>query len=115
MQTKNPLVYVADSDIHGKGLFARQVIPANTIIGTVQTIPSEQDGPYVLWSEDMTVCAEVICEFKYINHSQQPNVAYFDDNTVMALEDIYPGTELTHNYGTEDAFITNDEIVTEMA
>lgn len=105
MEPTDSFVYVAESLIHGKGLFAKTVIPANTIIGTVQTQTSQEDGPYVLWSEDMTICVEVICDLKYINHSDQPNVAYFDDNTVVALENIYPHTELTHNYGTENAFI----------
>ena len=36
----NPLVYVAESPIHGRGLFARQEIAAGSYIGWVSAILS---------------------------------------------------------------------------
>ena len=41
------------------------------------------------------------CDFKYINHSRTPNVAYYDDLTVVALKAIKAGEELLHDYGEE--------------
>ena len=65
-------VYVADSLIHGRGLFADNLIPAGTIIGWLETIPSDSDGPYVLWLSESDA-REVTCDLKYINHCDDPN------------------------------------------
>jgi len=97
----NKLFYVSNSLIHGKGLFALAFIKKGTCLGTLETQKPQEhelDGPYIIWSDDMSECAEVICDLKFINHSTEPNVAYYDDNTVCALNDINPHTELTHNY-----------------
>lgn len=101
------IFYVANSGIHGKGLFASSFISKNTLIGTIKFKPTQQDGPYSLWSQDMQECVEVTCDLKYINHSNIPNVAYYDDNTVVAIQDIQPHTEMTHHYGADNAFINN--------
>jgi SET domain-containing protein len=45
---------------------------------------------------------EVICDLKYINHSQRPNACYYDDLSVIALRDIAPDEEITHDYGSND-------------
>ena len=41
----------------------------------------------------------VKCDLRYINHSDTPNAAYYDDLEVCAVRDIEPGEEITHNYG----------------
>ena len=41
---------------------------------------------------------EVVCNLKYINHSEKPNVVFYDDLTLVAIRDIKPGEELTHKY-----------------
>lgn len=95
----NYLVYVDDSAIHGKGLFAKTFIPSGTVIGVVQGIPTLTDGDHVLWtSENKGV--QVQCDLRYINHSDDPNAAYYDNLEVCALRDIRAGEEITHNYGT---------------
>lgn len=96
--------YIARSNIHGKGLFAGNHISAGTIIGWLETIPCDAcdtDGPYVLWISERDA-REVTCDLKYINHCDHPNACYYDDLSVMALRDIHPHEEITHNYASND-------------
>jgi SET domain-containing protein len=93
-------VYVADSPIHGKGLFAKTFIPAGTVIGVVQGRPTRTDGDHVLWIGENTGY-QVQCELRYINHSDNPNAVYYDSLEVCALRDIQAGEEITHHYGAE--------------
>jgi len=92
------MIIVGDSIIHGKGLFARQDIRKNTIIGEVTGCITGEDGPYVLWLTD-TQGIRVENDLRYINHSAKPNAIYYDDLTVVALKDIKAGEEITHYYG----------------
>lgn len=88
---------VQESTIHGHGLFSTTLIQENTILGFCQIRPAKKkQSPYVLWCEAGPV--EVVCDLKYINHSATPNVAYYDDFSVVALTTIQAGEELTHNY-----------------
>lgn len=97
----HPLVYVKESKIHGKGLFAKKNIKSGQIIGELKTKPAKKDGPYVLWMDDDKVGREVQCIFKFINHDNKPNACYYDDLTVVALKNIKKGEEITHFYGEE--------------
>jgi hypothetical protein len=93
------VVYVASSGIHGMGLFARKTINKGEILGEIKrVIAQDHDGPHVLWVDEITPI-QVEGILKYINHSSNPNVAYYDDLTVVALRKINKGDELTHNYG----------------
>jgi len=95
---------VKQSPLHGRGLFATQFIPQDTIIGWLKTEPApehELDGPYVLWVDGVTP-VRVTCDLRYINHSDQPNACYYDDLSVMALRDIHAGEELLHDYMGDD-------------
>lgn len=86
--------------MHGRGLFATQYIPEDTVISWLRTEPAsddELDGPYVLWVDGVSP-VRVTCDMRFINHSDEPNAAYYDDLSVMALRDIQPGEELLHNY-----------------
>ncbi len=92
------LVYVADSPIHGRGLFASTFIPSGTLIGVAQGEPTDTDGDHVLWLDEE--CGfHVQCELRYINHSDSPNAAYYDNLEVCAMRDIQAGEEITHHYG----------------
>ncbi|MCP4469336.1 MAG: SET domain-containing protein [Gammaproteobacteria bacterium] len=93
--------YIARSKIHGKGLFAGNHIPTGTIIGWLETVPCNTDGPYVLWLSECDA-REVTCDLKYINHADDPNACYYDDLSVMALRDIHPHEEITHDYACND-------------
>jgi hypothetical protein len=93
--------YVASSPIHGLGLFAGGPIAAGAVIGWLTGIPCSSDGAYVLWlSEKQAI--EVTCDLRYINHSDHPNACYYDDLSVVALCDIEPHAEITHNYASND-------------
>lgn len=95
--SKNLITYVDESPIHGKGLFASEFIAKDTVIGWLETIPFSQEGDYVLWlSEKKAV--EVVCNLRFINHADQPNCCYYDDLSVVAIRNINPGEEITHNY-----------------
>lgn len=93
--------YVANSNIHGKGLFAESTIAAGTTIGWLQGRPAEVDGDYVLWINERQGI-EVICDLRYINHSDHPNACYYDDLSVVALRVIEPDEEITHDYNSND-------------
>ncbi len=97
MVENSPATFIANSPIHGKGLFAASTIPKGSIIGHLRGRETQEDGMYVLWLDHKTGF-EVTCDLKYINHSDLPNACYYDDKSVIALRDIQPGEEITHNY-----------------
>ena len=101
MKTLNQLTYVGDSRIHGQGLFARESIPKDCIIGRVRGRPCVKDGTHVLWLTE-TEGFKVNCNLKFINHSDAPNACYYDDLTVAALRNIDQDEEITHNYASAD-------------
>lgn len=92
-------LYVKDSLIHGKGLFAKKNIKQGEILGYVKGTPTTIDGPYVLWLRGMEEGFVVECDLKYINHNSHPNACYYDDLSVVALRDIKKDEEITHHYG----------------
>ena len=96
-------VYVGDSLIHGKGLFAKVFIAAESILGELEGEYTNTDGDHVLWLDQKTAFL-VQGNFRYINHSDTPNAVYYDNLEVCALKDIQAGEEITHNYaeGWED-------------
>ena len=98
---RQDLVYVGESPVHGKGLFARVDIPAETELGICATQPADADGAHVLWLDDVTRPVQVTCDLRYINHHAEPNVAYFDDLSVMTLSSVQAGEELLHHYGDD--------------
>ena len=87
---------VRRSRIHGKGLFSTKRIPKGMILGYCEAQETEEDGMYTLWVEDQGY--HVSCDFRFINHSDEPNVAYCDDFSIVALENIPRGKELLHDY-----------------
>ena len=94
-------VYVDESPLHGKGLFAAKKIKADSLIIPIEGKPATEDGIYILWwvNEDGSdEGMEVVNDAKYVNHSSKPNAAYYDDG-VFALRDIKKGEEITHHYG----------------
>lgn len=97
---------VKESPLHGRGLFATERITEGEVIGWLKTKKAKKsklDGPYVLWVDGQKP-VRVTCDLRFINHSSEPNAAYYDDLSVMALRDIEPGEEILHNYtGDVDA------------
>lgn len=93
------MVKVKTSDIHGKGLFSAKKICKDTVIGKckVKKTKKKKSNMYTLWVDDKPF--DVKCDLRFINHSDNPNIVYYDDFTVVALRDIGKGEELLHNYG----------------
>lgn len=89
------------SPIHGHGLFTNIAIKKGDLLGRCRVKIIPEPNSHTLWCEDGYF--EVLCKLKYINHSEEPNVVYYDDFTVVALRNISVGDELTHCYG-EDAW-----------
>lgn len=90
-------VYVEESPIHGKGLFAAKHLKAGVTLGRLQGMITDEDGTYVLWL-NKRIGFEITNEFRFINHDGDPNCA-LTDMEVITLRDIAVGEELTHDYG----------------
>lgn len=89
--------YVAESPIHGKGLFAAKPIKADVSLGRLQGMLTEDDGTYVLWL-NKHIGLEVTNEFRFINHDSNPNCA-LTDTEVVTLRPLEKDEEFTHDYG----------------
>ena len=107
MQLKNKLLskqfFVANSDLHGKGLFAKSFIKADKHMGEYIGPSVARNGPHVLWVTDengVRTARDGKNFLRYITHSTEPNAA-FDGFDLFALRDIRPGEEITIDYGEE--------------
>jgi SET domain-containing protein len=99
-------VYVADSGIHGKGLFAGTLISSGAWIGLYEGEETIENGTHVLWvqqsngddGEDLWLGYDGCNELRYLNHSAQPNCE-MDGQELYAARDIVAHEELTIDYG----------------
>lgn len=94
------IVYSAESEIHGTGLFAKKTIKKGQFIGTYEGPEAKRNGTYVLWvyeDEDQPVGRRGINLLRYLNHSV-PGNAEFDGFDLYALADIRPHEEITFDY-----------------
>ncbi len=100
----NALVYVDASRIHGRGLFARQAIPAGTLIGHYEGKATQRNGRYVLWMEGPAdgewQGIDGSNDLRFMNHSDRPNCE-MDGTDLYAARDIGAGEEITIDYGDE--------------
>jgi SET domain-containing protein len=101
----NPLCHVAESTIHGLGLFARQDIARNTWIGHYDGVETLENDTYVLWVEadegegvDGWIGHDGRNELRFMNHASEPN-GVMDGLDLYAARDIRAGEEITINYG----------------
>ena len=94
------MYYVAESPVHGRGLYAARIIKEGEVLGKLKGKPTTVDGPHVLWITERRGF-RVSCDLRFINHSKTPNAIYYDDLTVVALRDIAPGEEIMHDYGDD--------------
>jgi len=90
-------LYVAGSDVHGLGMFAAAPLAADVVLGRLAGMPTYDDGTYVLWLTD-ELGLEVTNDFRFINHSGDPNCALTDVD-VVTLRAVGRDEELTHDYG----------------
>jgi len=102
----NRLCFVADSPLHGRGLFARHNIPAGTWIGHYDGVETQQNGTYVLWveaeagSQQEWIGYDGTNELRFLNHARPPN-GEMDGQDLYAAETITTGEEITIDYGDE--------------
>ncbi len=101
------------SRIHGKGLIARELIPAGTLVWVLRPgfdvemtkqqfddlapYAREQIARYIY--TDVATGNYILCsdDAKYMNHSDTPNTRTAGHETVAILQ-IEPGQEITCNY-----------------
>lgn len=103
---KNPLCFVADSPIHGRGLFARCDIAPGTWIGHYDGPNTQENGMYVLWVEAEAGCDDEWIgydgtnELRFMNHAAEPNGEMYGLD-LYACRHIQAGEEITIDYGEE--------------
>ena len=97
------LYYADESDIHGKGLFARVEIIAGEYMGTYDGPEADENGSHVLWVEsdgDKWVGRDGMNLLRFINHASDPHAEFYGFD-LYALKNIGVGEEVTINYGEE--------------
>lgn len=105
-------VFIADSPIHGRGVFANEIIEVGEwqfVYGEVRVIlPGDPlEGYCVEWDNERTFVP--FMPWFFCNHSDVPNceISDYDGHgdvlIIGALRDISPGKELTLNYGYDPA------------
>jgi len=113
---RSPKAEVRDSPIHGKGLFARQAIAAGEIVavkgGHIMTRQEWSTREPQLGSAEIQISEELFIApsrqdqrdgcMLYTNHCCDPNIAIQGQIVFVAMRDISPGEELTHDWATTD-------------
>lgn len=101
----NPKAYVADSPIHGRGLFARRQIEADDYIGTYEGPATQADGMHVLWlwndDRERWEGIDGNNEMRFLNHDSEPNADWWGDE-LYALRTIAVDEEITFDYGWDE-------------
>jgi hypothetical protein len=96
------LVYVSDSGIHGRGLFAARRIARGEYIGTFSGPPAKRNGSHVLWvyGEDGESVEGRRGRnlLRFLNHASPCNAA-FEGFDLYAVRAIPRDAEITIDYG----------------
>lgn len=95
--------YVENSDIHGRGLFARVPIHEGSYMGTYSGPETEVNDTHVLWAETedgIWIGRDGKNLLRYLNHSKDPS-AEFDGFDLYAIRDIEEHEEITIDYGED--------------
>ena len=107
---------VRESRIHGKGLFAKQTIAAGEVVavkgGHILTAQEWAALEPHLGSAEIQIAEGLFIapardeqregSMLYTNHSCDPNIAIQGQIVFVAMRDIAPGEELTHDWATTD-------------
>ncbi|HEX5083937.1 MAG TPA: SET domain-containing protein-lysine N-methyltransferase [Blastocatellia bacterium] len=113
---RSPKTEVRDSPIHGKGLFAKEAIAAEEIVavkgGHILSLGQWMACGPNLGSAEIQISEELFIapvdqsqregSMIYTNHSCEPNIAIQGQIVFVAMRDIAPGEELTHDWATAD-------------
>ncbi|MBK8558042.1 MAG: SET domain-containing protein-lysine N-methyltransferase [Lewinellaceae bacterium] len=114
MSIQNAPIYVAYSELHGKGVFAARDIEAGEIVEICPVIlfgkdqlphvrQTVLDDYYFDWGDDETIFAFALGYGSLYNHSYEPNAEYgmdFEAETIdiYCIKDIAAGGEILINY-----------------
>lgn len=116
MESLDERVYVAESGIHGRGLFAKRALRAGEYIGRYEGESTDEDGMHVLWlwdeqSEQWTG-VDGQNALRFLNHSDTPNAdwGHPDEDPsehggsldLYALSDIAADEEITFDYAWDE-------------
>jgi hypothetical protein len=113
---RSPKTEVRDSPIHGKGLFAKEAIAAGEIVavkgGHILSLGEWIACGPTLGAAEIQISEELFIapvdqsqregSMIYTNHSCEPNIAIQGQIVFVAMRDIAPGEELTHDWATAD-------------
>ena len=96
-------MYVADSQIHGRGLFADEPIDAGSYIGFYEGEETVENDTYVLWvqqdfDKEYWLGFDGNNELRFLNHSAEANCE-MDGQALYAARNIDTDEELTIDYG----------------
>ena len=100
------IVYVDDSGIHGRGLFAARGIARDEYIGTFAGPRARRNGTHVLWvyetdDEDSAIGRIGRNMLRFLNHAAGSN-AVFEGFDLYATRAIRCDEEITIDYGWAD-------------
>lgn len=114
MSQRIPTLYVAYSDLHGRGVFSGAPIPEGSMIEICPVLElSEEElvkiketqlyDYYFEWGSDLKDAAIALGFGSIYNHSVKPNAKYLVDFENKSIEihcikDIEPGEEILINY-----------------
>ncbi len=105
-------VYVGQSGIHGKGLFAGEAVPAGAIIQRIngpkvrkKPTSARESKKIMNWIGvgKETWIKTAGTPFRFINHSCEPNAAIIGTKTVIATRPIREDGEILIDYSMTDA------------
>jgi SET domain-containing protein len=114
---RSPKTEVRESKIHGRGLFATARINTGEIVAvkgghivdreTLRREITPRLGPVEIQIDDNLFIAPVTEEERelsmlYSNHSCDANLGLRGEITFVAMRDVEPGKELTHDWATTD-------------
>lgn len=97
--------YVSDSEIHGRGLFAKAKFKKGQYLGTYEGPNTANNGMHVLWIRSDAGRwrrRDGKNWLRFINHSGEPN-AEFDGFDLFATRPIAPREEIKIDYGEDPA------------
>lgn len=95
-----PRIEVKASPIQGRGVFTNHRLVPGEVVGWMEwdVVPR---GAKVT-RHDIKIKRRwhrITNRFRFLNHSEQPNVEVRDTGAVVAIDRIAPGTELVFDYG----------------
>ena len=106
MEAKPKKIYIGDSGIHGKGIFAKQNIKKGETIGIMRgkmvnfSVKNKKDSlANPNWiGIDKNIWIDPITPYNYLNHSCNPNIGVRGKKTFVAMRNIKKDEEIHIDY-----------------